>query len=132
MKIKVITYVYNYMYIAVTVHVQFEFEAMEPGELTIHVGDVIKNCRPVGDGWMEGELNGKIGVFPEINVVKLGMCIDMYVCMHTYISKSKQCINEFSAFKDSSTTFEAVFYSISLLTFITIVVNTSTCNMQTK
>ena len=49
---------------------------MESDELTIHVGDIIRNCRPIGKGWLEGEVNGKVGVFPSNFVIKLGT----YVC----------------------------------------------------
>ena len=48
---------------------------MEPGELALRVGDIIRNCKPVGNGWFKGELNGKIGEFPGSHVVKLGMHI---------------------------------------------------------
>ena len=38
--------------------------------LTISVGDIIKNCKPVANGrGMEGELNGKQGSFPANFVV---------------------------------------------------------------
>ena len=50
--------------------VEFEYDAEQPDELTLHVGDIIKNCRVVEDGWMEGELNGKRGIFPDNFVVK--------------------------------------------------------------
>ena len=62
------------LHIAGTVQVKYEFEAMEPYDITICVGDVIRNCVPVGKGWMKGELNGKIGVFPDNYVVKPGRC----------------------------------------------------------
>ena len=61
------------------VQVQFEYEAMEPDELTIRVGDIIRSCRPTGIGWLEGELNGKVGVFPDNYVVKIGMSVNTYV-----------------------------------------------------
>ena len=50
-------------YITEVVEVKFEYEAEQPDELTIHVGDIIKNCMIVEKGWMEGELNGKRGIF---------------------------------------------------------------------
>ena len=70
------------------VEVKYEYEAREPDELTIHVGDIIRNCKVLKDGcqWLEGELNGKRGLFPENYVVKLGTTFPspgMYV--HTYM-----------------------------------------------
>ena len=38
---------------------KFEYKAEQPDELTLHVGDIIKNCMLVEEGWMEGELHGK-------------------------------------------------------------------------
>ena len=74
------------LHIAGPVEVQYEYEAMEPDELTIHVGDIIRNCRPIGKGWLEGELNGKIGVLPDNFVVKLGMFVYNCGTLHVYIS----------------------------------------------
>ena len=59
--------------IAVMVEVQYDYDAEYSDKLTIRVGDIIRNCKPVEDGWMEGELNGKRGVFPENYVKPLGM-----------------------------------------------------------
>ena len=50
--------------------VKFEFVAKKSDELSLHVGHIIKNCRQVEEGWMEGELNGKRGVFPNNFVAK--------------------------------------------------------------
>lgn len=50
--------------------VEFEYKAQNDDELTIAVGEIIKNCRQKEDGWMEGELNGKTGLFPD-NFVKV-------------------------------------------------------------
>ena len=61
--------------IAVMVEVQYDYDAQDSDNLTIHVGDIIRNCKPVEDGWMEGELNGKRGVFPKNYVKPLGMYI---------------------------------------------------------
>uniref|UniRef100_A0A1A8PDN4 Osteoclast-stimulating factor 1 n=2 Tax=Nothobranchius rachovii TaxID=451742 RepID=A0A1A8PDN4_9TELE len=51
--------------------VEFDYDALHDDELTLRPGDVIKNVRCLvdEDGWMEGELNGKRGVFPD-NFVK--------------------------------------------------------------
>ena len=61
--------------IAVMVEVQYDYDAQDSDDLTIRVGDIIRNCKPVEDGWMEGELNGKRGMFPDNFVQTLGMYI---------------------------------------------------------
>ncbi|TRY93141.1 hypothetical protein DNTS_021107 [Danionella cerebrum] len=54
----------------VEVVVEYEYEALHEDELTLRLGDVIKNVRRIAeDGWMEGDLNGKRGLFPD-NFVK--------------------------------------------------------------
>lgn len=50
--------------------VEFDYVAQEPDELTIKKGDIIKNVQTKMDGWFEGTLRGKTGVFPD-NFVKL-------------------------------------------------------------
>ena len=61
--------------ITVMVEVQYDYDAQDSDELTIRVGDIIRNCKLVEHGyqWMEGELNGKQGMFPENYVKPLGM-----------------------------------------------------------
>ncbi|KAG7509344.1 CD2-associated protein isoform X1 [Solea senegalensis] len=50
--------------------VEYEYEAVHEDELTLRLGDIIKNVRYIEeDGWMEGDLNGKRGLFPD-NFVK--------------------------------------------------------------
>ncbi|XP_043918674.1 CD2-associated protein isoform X2 [Protopterus annectens] len=54
----------------VEVIVEFDYDAEHDDELTIKVGDIITNVRKLDeDGWLEGELNGKKGMFPD-NFVK--------------------------------------------------------------
>ncbi|XP_051730804.1 CD2-associated protein isoform X2 [Ctenopharyngodon idella] len=54
----------------VEVVVEYEYEALHEDELTLRLGDVIRNVRRIDeDGWMEGDLNGKRGLFPD-NFVK--------------------------------------------------------------
>jgi len=52
--------------------VTYSYAAENPDELSLQIGDVIsvieKDLEDVG--WWKGELNGKIGVFPD-NFVKL-------------------------------------------------------------
>lgn len=50
---------------------EYEYEALHDDELTLRPGDIIKNVRYIDeDGWMEGDLNGKRGLFPD-NFVKV-------------------------------------------------------------
>lgn len=50
--------------------VEYDYEAVHEDELTMRVGDVIKNVKKLDEeGWMEGEINGKRGAFPD-NFVK--------------------------------------------------------------
>lgn len=49
---------------------EFEYNAEHEDELSFKPGDIIKNVRRIEEeGWMEGELNGKRGLFPD-NFVK--------------------------------------------------------------
>ncbi|XP_072312991.1 dynamin-binding protein-like [Eucyclogobius newberryi] len=42
----------------------YEFRAMEPGELDFDVGDQIRILSTLEDGWLEGKLKGRLGIFP--------------------------------------------------------------------
>ncbi|KAM9421097.1 CD2-associated protein isoform 5-T5 [Salvelinus alpinus] len=53
----------------VEVVVEYEYEALHEDELTLRLGEVIRNVRRIEEGWMEGDLNGKRGLFPD-NFVK--------------------------------------------------------------
>ena len=46
--------------------VRFDYEKVEVDELNLQVGDIIKNVTAVPDvdGWCEGEIDGKRGMFP--------------------------------------------------------------------
>ncbi|XP_076444847.1 SH3 domain-containing kinase-binding protein 1-like isoform X2 [Babylonia areolata] len=50
--------------------VEYDYEAEQDDELTLKVGDVIKNVVTAEGGWWEGELGGRKGMFPD-NFVKL-------------------------------------------------------------
>ncbi|XP_060557523.1 uncharacterized protein LOC132717954 isoform X2 [Ruditapes philippinarum] len=52
------------------VEVEYNYEAEQSDELSIKVGDIIKNVTISEGGWWEGELNGKKGMFPD-NFVKV-------------------------------------------------------------
>ncbi|XP_064604055.1 SH3 domain-containing kinase-binding protein 1-like isoform X2 [Liolophura sinensis] len=56
----------------VEVKVNFDYDAEQHDELTIRVGDIIKNVSTPEGGWWEGELNGKKGLFPDnfVEVIK--------------------------------------------------------------
>ena len=44
--------------------VTFDYDAQLDHELTLRVGQVLRNVCVVGDGWTVGELFGKVGFFP--------------------------------------------------------------------
>lgn len=45
--------------------VLFEYDAEADDELTLKEGDFIRNVVKKEDGWWEGELHGRRGMFPE-------------------------------------------------------------------
>ncbi|XP_053317270.1 CD2-associated protein [Spea bombifrons] len=50
--------------------VEYDYDAVHDDELTIHVGDIIRNVKKLEEeGWLEGELHGRRGAFPD-NFVK--------------------------------------------------------------
>ena len=53
------------LFLGRTARVIFSYEAEQDGELSLEVGDVIKNIVDTDVGWCEGELNGKRGMFPD-------------------------------------------------------------------
>lgn len=51
--------------------VEYDYDAVHDDELTIQVGEIIRNVKKLEEeGWLEGELNGKRGMFPD-NFVKV-------------------------------------------------------------
>ncbi|RXM27747.1 CD2-associated protein [Acipenser ruthenus] len=59
-----------FCFVPVEVIVEYDYEALHEDELTIRVGDIIKHVKRLEEeGWMEGDLNGKKGMFPD-NFVK--------------------------------------------------------------
>ncbi|CAG7836213.1 unnamed protein product [Allacma fusca] len=52
------------------VQVEYEYVAQEPDELSLRKGDIITNVIQKLDGWWEGELGSKRGLFPD-NFVKV-------------------------------------------------------------
>ena len=55
---------------------EFKYEAEQQDELSINVGDIIKNVVISDGGWWEGELNGKKGMFPDNFVKVITMIIE--------------------------------------------------------
>ncbi|XP_062971982.1 CD2-associated protein isoform X2 [Elgaria multicarinata webbii] len=50
--------------------VEYDYDAVHDDELSIRVGEIIRNVKKLEEeGWLEGELNGKRGMFPD-NFVK--------------------------------------------------------------
>uniref|UniRef100_A0A3Q3H0K3 Osteoclast-stimulating factor 1 n=1 Tax=Kryptolebias marmoratus TaxID=37003 RepID=A0A3Q3H0K3_KRYMA len=45
--------------------VEFDYEAQQDDELTLTVGDIIRNIQRDDGGWWEGELGGRRGLFPD-------------------------------------------------------------------
>lgn len=63
-----------------------DFEATMEDELTVMVGDVVKNVsKGKEEGWLEGELRGKRGIFPA-NFVKVSFRVRVYVLPKLLVS----------------------------------------------
>ena len=52
------------LFLGRTARVTFSYKPEQEDELSLEVGDVIKNIVDTDVGWCEGELNGKRGMFP--------------------------------------------------------------------
>ena len=76
----------------VEVLVLIDFEGTMGDEITVRAGDVVKNVTKASEeGWLEGELSGKRGIFPAnftkvcyhptVHSVALSLCC---VCVHIY------------------------------------------------
>ena len=66
-----------------TARVTFRYDAKDEDELTLEVGDIIKNIADVETGWWEGEVNGKRGLFPNnfVGEKLSGLCmLACYAC----------------------------------------------------
>jgi len=48
----------------------FDYEATDPNELSFRQGDIITVLQKDPSGWWQGELNGRIGVFPSVEWVE--------------------------------------------------------------
>lgn len=66
--IKFQTFIYFFL---VDYIVEYDYDAVHDDELTIRVGEIIRNVKKLQEeGWLEGELNGRRGMFPD-NFVKV-------------------------------------------------------------
>lgn len=63
---------------------EYDYDAVHDDELTIRVGEIIRNVKKLEEeGWLEGELNGKRGMFPD-NFVKVSFfALTWFYCDHT-------------------------------------------------
>jgi len=52
--------------------VEFKYDSSEPDELNLQVGQIVKVLALEDEGWWRGELNGRVGMFPNNFVKKLG------------------------------------------------------------
>lgn len=60
-----------FFFLSVDYIVEYDYDAVHDDELTIQVGEIIRNVKKLEEeGWLEGELNGKRGMFPD-NFVKV-------------------------------------------------------------
>ena len=70
-----------------TARVTFSYKAEQEDELSLEVGDIVKNIVDVDLGWCEGELNGKKGMFPN-NFVE-----EMTVELESNSDRGKQLVS---------------------------------------
>ncbi|XP_017826633.3 CD2-associated protein isoform X7 [Callithrix jacchus] len=80
--------------------VEYDYDAVHDDELTIRVGEIIRNVKKLQEeGWLEGELNGRRGMFPDNFVKKLPEALIRKRC------RSHACRTEIkreTEFKDDS------------------------------
>lgn len=63
--------------------VEYDYDAVHDDELTIRVGEIIRNVKKLEEeGWLEGELNGRRGMFPD-NFVKVSFFVLPWFYCHT-------------------------------------------------
>lgn len=61
----IINFVINPFVVQGDARVVFDYDAEADDELTLKEGDLIRNIVKKEDGWWEGELRGRRGMFPE-------------------------------------------------------------------
>lgn len=58
---------------------EYDYDAVHDDELTIQVREIIRTVKKLQEeGWLEGELNGRRGMFPD-NFVKVST-VSKYIC----------------------------------------------------
>ena len=63
----------------------FDYNPDDPNELTFKQGDIITVLQKDPSGWWQGELNGRIGVFPSVDwVEELGVGSGVKQCRALY------------------------------------------------
>ncbi|XP_026132314.1 dynamin-binding protein isoform X2 [Carassius auratus] len=67
----------------------YEFRALEPGELDFDVGDRIRILTTLEDGWLEGQIHGRRGVFPH-RFVKMERQLQVVPQSETLISEPER------------------------------------------
>lgn len=77
---------------AAEVLVLIDFEGTMSDELTVKMGDVVKNVTKASEeGWLLGELNGKRGLFPS-NFVKVGEQLACSLTLPLVVEHSVLCL----------------------------------------
>lgn len=72
--------------------VEYDYDAVHEDELTIRVGEIIRNVKKLEEeGWLEGELNGRRGMFPD-NFVKVSFLqlLLLWLCSSLVITEMLQ------------------------------------------
>ncbi|CAG9818225.1 unnamed protein product, partial [Phaedon cochleariae] len=80
----------------VEVIVEYDYTATEPDELTIKKGDIIKNVIKKQEGWWEGTLKDKKGLFPDNFVRMLDKDSSIVLRNKKDVSRIRQCRVVFS------------------------------------
>lgn len=95
---------------------EYDYDAVHDDELTIRVGEIIRNVKKLEEeGWLEGELNGRRGMFPD-NFVKVSFLprLLLWSCCGLVITEMVQ-LHASSIFKGINFLFEDLLaYSGSL------------------
>ena len=82
----------HFLYVSLTCAeavVTFDYDAKQDNELTLRVGQALRNVRVMGGGWAEGELFGKVGMFPT-NFVELRKILTKDSCPPPPVAKEGQ------------------------------------------
>lgn len=86
--------------VSVEVLVEHDYIAKEPNELTITKGDIIKDVVKKQDGWWEGTLKNKKGLFPDNFVKVLDKDSSVVLRNRKDASRIRQCRVVFSYKQD--------------------------------